>query len=62
MNHTMLVMPGKEGGVGDEVVVISSNPSDANSIQSICESYGLFNYSLLTGLSQSTRRVLVDEF
>jgi alanine racemase len=45
---------------GDEVVVYSNNPADRNAIDNIAHEHNLFNYNLLTALSQDVRRVLVD--
>lgn len=60
MNHTMINLDGTDAKVGDEVVVYSNNPTDANSIQAIADQFGLFNYNLLTALSPDVRRKLVD--
>ena len=59
MNHTIIDLKTSDLRVGDKVTVISSNPSNPNSIEQICESNNLFNYSLMTGISESTRRVIV---
>lgn len=60
MNHTMIDMTKTELTVGSDVVVISDDRSRPNSIQSLADTHGLFTYSLLTGLSSSTRRVICD--
>jgi alanine racemase len=60
MNHTMIGLGNLDVNVGDEVVVYSNDPSDANSIDDIAHEHGLFNYNLLTNLSHDVRRVLVD--
>ncbi len=59
MNHTMINLDGVKAEVGDEVIVYSDNPDDRNAIDRIAAGQGLFNYSLLTGLSPDVRRVLV---
>ncbi|MCA9330891.1 alanine racemase [Candidatus Saccharibacteria bacterium] len=60
MNHTMVDVTVPQLSVGDEVTIISSTRSQPNSIQSLADKHGLFTYSLLTGLSSSTRRVIGD--
>lgn len=60
MNHTMYSLEGIRAKVGDEVVVYSNNPRDANSIDAIAQTHRLFNYNLLTALSPDVRRVLVE--
>lgn len=59
MNHTMISLDGINAKVGDEVVIYSDNPYDRNSVDNIAHDYQLFNYALLTSLSQDVRRVLV---
>jgi alanine racemase len=59
MNHTMIDLKDSTTNVGDEVIVISDNPENINSIAQICVLNHLFNYSLMTGLSDSTRRVII---
>ena len=46
--------------VGDEVVVYSNNPADQNAIDNIAHQQTLFNYNLLTALSNDVRRILVE--
>lgn len=60
MNHTMVDVTDSRLSVGDEVTVISPDRQHPNSVARLSEDYGLFNYSLLTGLASSTRRVIVD--
>lgn len=59
MNHTMIDLCSTNLKVGDKVTIISNDPSKPNSIEQICKSSGLFNYSLMTGISSSVRRVIV---
>ena len=59
MNLTMIGLDGTNAKVGDEVVVYSDDPKDANSIDAIASKHQLFNYWLLTSLSSDVRRVLV---
>lgn len=59
MNHTMIDLTGTGLMSGDRVEVISANKDAINSIQSIASQYGLFNYELLTRLSESVRREIV---
>lgn len=56
MDHTMIDISGTNLKVGDKVTVISSDKSMPNSVENIAKQYGLFTYSLLTGLSESVRR------
>jgi alanine racemase len=56
MNHTMVSLDGVDAKVGDEVVVYSNDPADANSIVAIAEAQGLFSYNLLTSLCVDVRR------
>jgi alanine racemase len=58
MNHTIIDLKDSKLKVGDEVTVISANPSAPNSIANIAKNNKLFNYSLLTGLSSTIRRII----
>jgi len=58
MDHTMVDLTDSKLVMGDTVTVISNNPTDPNSIAGIAKSHRLFNYSLLTNLSSSVRRIL----
>ena len=58
MNHIMISLEGQDLYVGDKLIVISNNSEDKNSVQQICMDHDLFNYSLVTCLSESTRRVI----
>ncbi len=60
MNHTIIALGDSNTKVGDEAVVISDNPRDLNSLDSISSTFNLFNYNLLTALSQDVRRLLVE--
>jgi alanine racemase len=60
MNHTMIALKDSKAHVGDEVVVYSDRSGDRNSIDRIAAKHQLFNYSLLTSLSQDLRRVIAD--
>ena len=59
MDHTMIDLRGSGLQKGSEVLVISKNPSDPNSVNNICKTHGLFSYSFVTGLSSSVRRKIV---
>jgi alanine racemase len=59
MNHTMINLDGIDVQVGDEVVVYSDDPRDANAIDAVAVAHNLFNYNLLTSLSSDVRRTLV---
>lgn len=58
MNHTMIDLNSTDLKIGDEVTIISNNPSQPNSIEQICK-FKLHNDSLMTGISSSVRRVIV---
>ncbi len=60
MNHTMISLDGILAKEGDEVVVYSNNPLDKNAIDAVAHKHNLFNYNLLTALSQDVRRVLTN--
>lgn len=59
MNHTMMDISGTIAKAGDEIIVLSDNPDDENSVDNISRRFGLFNYALVTNLSSDVRRVLV---
>lgn len=59
MNHTMVDLRHTAAKAGDEVIVFSNNPTDANSIEGVAARHQLFSYALLTGLSPDIRRYLV---
>lgn len=59
MNLTMISLENTNAQIGDPVTIFSNNPADANSIDNISKTYGLFNYNLLTALSSDIRRVIV---
>ncbi len=60
MNHTMIDVTDSAVEVGDRVTVISADTTSLQSVQHICETNKLFNYSLLVGLNQNIRRQVVD--
>ncbi len=60
MNHTMLDITGKNLGVGDEIVVISPDKLDSNSIEQLSKDYYFFSYGLLVKLNSYIERVLID--
>ncbi len=60
MNHTIVNLDGLNTKVGDEVTVYSNITNDKNSIDNISYRHSLLNYSVLTGLNQDVRRILVD--
>jgi len=59
MNHTMIDLTGTSLKAGDEVTVISNNPKAPNSVAGLRAQHGLFEYTTLTNLSNSIRRVIV---
>lgn len=58
MNHTMIDLGDLKLRVGDEVKIFSNDPKQPNSIANICKNNKLFNYSLLTGISSTIRRII----
>jgi alanine racemase len=58
MNHTMVDMSQADAQVGDEVTVISNQPGDRASIESIAAQHDLFSYELLAHLATDTRRII----
>ena len=60
MNHIMINLAKSSAAYLDKVTVISNDPTDRNSIAGLAREYNLFSYELLTGLSESVRRVIVD--
>lgn len=59
MNHTMIDLGVSSATVGDKVIVLSSNKNSKNSVDNICRTYDLFNYSLLANLNQNIPRKIV---
>lgn len=59
MNHTVFEIGNKPIRLWDEVIVISSNPKDRNSVAKICSENNLFNYEFIAGLNQNIRRTIV---
>ncbi|HEY4964290.1 MAG TPA: alanine racemase [Candidatus Saccharimonadales bacterium] len=59
MNHTMFDVSGHDITVGSVVTVISNDPKKNNSIDQIAKKYGIFKYTLMTNISDSTRRLIV---
>ena len=60
MNHTMIDnIKDNKVSIGTMVTVISRDKSQPNSVEQISVNNGLFNYSLMTGLSESIRRVII---
>ncbi len=61
MNHTIIdIDSSPNSNVGDQVIVVSNDNKDINSISNLSNMEGLFSYSLMTGLSESTKRIIVD--
>jgi len=58
MNHTVIDISRAKLSVGDEVTVISADPSDANSIHAVAL-VGVFAYDLMASLSSSIKRIIV---
>jgi alanine racemase len=60
MNHTMFIVGDMNIDVGTVITVISNDPLRNNSIDMMAKKYNLFKYTLMTGISESTRRVIVE--
>jgi len=60
MNHTMVDVTTSNAKSGDEVIIISNDPTDQLSLANICHTHNLFSYGLLVGLNQNIRRTIVD--
>jgi alanine racemase len=59
MNHAMIDLGDTAAQVGDEVVVISDDPTSPLCIEQLEKEFGLFSYQLLVGINQNLRRVIV---
>lgn len=59
MNHTMIDLEDTEVKVGSEITVISSDPTQPNSIDRLCLDHNLFNYSFATSMASTIRRIIV---
>lgn len=59
MNHTMIDLTDTNLSTGDQVIVISKNPSAPNSVEGIRKNHQVFPYELLCKLSSITRRQIV---
>ena len=59
MNHTMIDLKDTDINVGSEITVFSSNQNQPNAINNICRDHNLFNYSFVTALASSTKRIIV---
>lgn len=59
MSHTMIDLVGLDLKVGDEVVVISDESSQINSVARICKENDLFNYQLVARITENIRRTIV---
>jgi alanine racemase len=59
MNHTMIDITNTQLKVGDKVKIISDNRADPNAVQSLCDSFDLFNYEFLVKINEQTRRIVV---
>ena len=60
MNHTMIDITASNAKSGDEVIIISNDPTDQLNLANICHTHNLFSYGLLVGLNQNIRRTIVD--
>lgn len=60
MNHTMIDLADSNLQVGDVVTVISNRTGQINSINVICREEELFNYQLMSNITENIRRVIVD--
>ncbi len=60
MNHTMIDVTDSKIKANDEVLIISNNPTDKNSVKNICKNNKLFSYWLLANLNQNIRREIIN--
>ncbi len=60
MNHTFVDVTGTKLKIGDEVIILSADASQPNSLHTLCNTNNIFNYEMLVNLSPTTRRVIVD--
>lgn len=60
MNHTMINLDNSKAKQGDEVLFISSDRSSRANVEAIARLHQIFSYSLLVGLNQNVRRIIVD--
>jgi len=60
MNHTMIDLSDSKFQVGDEVTVISNKSGQINSIARICDEVKLFNYQLMSNITENIRRIIVE--
>ncbi len=59
MNHMMIDLTGSSAGYGDNIVVISRDKQDKNSIQNLSRDHDLFSYLMITRLNENIRRKIV---
>jgi len=59
MNHTMIDLVNSKLSVGDEVTIVSSDSTQVNSIEKICDKFGLFSYQIISNITENIRRVTV---
>jgi alanine racemase len=59
MNHTIIDLRDSGLKVGDEVTVISNDPSRMNSVTGIEAKFGCFEYTTVINLSDGIRRRIV---
>ena len=59
MNHCMIDVTGEDYKVGDTLTFVSSDKTMPTSVEQICLKNKLFNYSFVTGFSESLRRIII---
>ena len=59
MNHCMIDITGEDYKVGDNLTFVSSDKTMPTSVEQICLKNKLFNYSFVTGFSESLRRIII---
>jgi alanine racemase len=59
MNHMMIDLMDQDLKVGDEVVIIDSEPQAKNSLENIAAAHNLFPYELMVKINENVRRVIV---
>jgi alanine racemase len=59
MNHTMIDATGTGLKIGDKITVISSDPTQPNSVRSLQQNHGIFSYELLIHINETIHRKVV---
>lgn len=60
MNMSSINFQNENVKIGDDIIVISEKKEDKNSIDNISQETGVLDYELLTSISSSHRRIIID--